>query len=366
MNKFSPFVAVLAGALIFSVLAMRFSDFDPEIDGFGKNWQAFSIVEYDGHLVKGTPDDVANTASIWKRQGRTATALWLGASQLHTVSSAGDGENIAVFHANRHAAERDASLGYTQLSYGNANLYELLSSYLKARQRGFTPDTVILAVTYDDLREPGVRKEVIPAAGESLISAGGPGIENLLSEIGSGEPGDTAPVARSATEGTPQENLEVILTRTLEKIWPAYGYRQRLKGVLVIAWKEQVARLVLGSERRSSIRVDRALVEYNMLALDALRRITSKDQTRLLIYRAPLLKQSKFSYYVYSDYEAFADTLVQYCAEFGIPYRDFDNLIQANSYGKTNSGLPDYFHFDEQGHRILARSVDEWITQLDN
>lgn len=362
MTRIVPFIAILLGVILFTVLALSASGFDPEADGVGQSFRSFNGVTFEGRTIRGRPRDVAATAVDWQEQG-FRVLLWMGASQLHSISAARDGQAIAAVHANALAAARSARTRYVQLSYGNANPHELLGVYLLARQGGFRPDGVIVSVIYDDLREPGIRREISPTIDLGLQLAGGEGVGDLVTEMAArSDVATTSPVVRNAMEGTPQQALESFLVGWLERVWPGYESRQRLKGMLEIAWKQEVARIVLGRERRTSVLVDTAEEEYGMRAFESLRRLTARDGIPLYIYRAPLRRKADFSYYRDQDYRAFSARMEAWCRANGIAYRDFDALIPGDLFGLTNSGLPDYFHFEEPGHEILGKAVQEWTT----
>ena len=357
-------MAIVAGLIAFTILAGSAANFDPQIDGFGANWRAFETVEFDGRLIKGMNSaDVVATGLQWQQQGYKVF-LWLGASQLHTISAAQDGQTIAVAVANAAAARKGLPIRYVQVSNGNANLYEMLGVYLEVTQAGFHPDGVILGMTYDDLREPGVRGSIYPKITDELLAIGGPGVANLRAEmIARNAVPATAPVVRNAMNGTPQQTLEKSLVNYLDAHWTNYAYRERLKGMLQISWKQKVARVVLGSERRASVVVDKADEDYNMLALQSLARIAQSQGTKLWIYRAPVLHKSDFSYYVAGDYERFTAALVEYCRASGIAFLDLDHLVPDSLFGLTNSDLPDYFHFAAAGHELLGSAIQDWTTE---
>ena len=358
-----PFIAIILGLILFTVLALWASGFDPEADGVGQSFRSFNGVKFEGKIIRGKPRDVAASAIDWQSQG-FRVLLWMGASQLHSISAARDGQAIAVVHANELAARQSARVRYVELSYGNANPHELLGVYLLARQENFRPDGVIVSIIYDDLREPGIRREISPAIGPDLRLAGGTGVDDLVTEIGSrSDVTGTSPVVRNAMLDTPQQKLETFLIRSLEYFWPGYENRQRLKGMLEITWKQAVARVVLGQERRNSVIIDAAKEEYGMQAFESLRRLTARDGIPLYIYRAPLLRKADFSYYRERDYRAFSARMESWCRDNGIAYHDFDRLIPDKLFGLTNSGLPDYFHFEERGHEILGKAVEMWTTR---
>ena len=363
MYKLASFGALILGVILFSLLASSAANFDPEIDGFGKNWKSFATVSFDGYVVKGLPGDIAPTVSAWQHEG-FKVGLWLGASQLHTISNGTSADKIAVYHANKFLEDTGTNLRIVELSYGNGNLLELLAAYLRIREEGAIPDFVIVAVTYDDMREPGVRRGLVPDIDVKLNEVGGPGIRVLSAEIAaSQEEADITPVVRNATSGTPQEKLEKYLTALLEENWPAYRNRGRLQGMLEILAKQRIARIILGRERRQSVTITAGQEDRNFLALDSLRRVTYADGVRLFVYRAPLRKSDNFSYYDPNDYRKFEARLSEYCREENIAYRDLDDLVPSELYGMTNSGLPDYFHFNERGHEILGKTIADWVSR---
>ena len=358
----STLIAIAAGILVFSILGSWAANFDPAADGFGKNWQSFSHVEFDGTTIRGQIEEVVTSAQKLQADG-AYVVLWLGASQLHTISGARDNDVIAVHHANRLSADSGSNRRYVQLSYGNANLYELLAAYIRVRQSGFKPNELVLAITYDDFRETGVRDQLKLAETDDLAVLNASAIDYLIEQTSIVAAPEASPVERNATAGTPQEKLEEKLLHSIEEYWPAYSFRQQLKGKLEIAWKEKITRMVLGSERRNSVVVASELLDENLSALDAIRIISDEDNTKLTLYRQPLLKKTDFSYYVLADYSHFAETLSGYSRQFGLNYRDFDSLVPNEFYGITNSGLPDYFHFNGKGHLILAESIDVWLAE---
>ncbi|MBM3984884.1 MAG: hypothetical protein FJ296_04215, partial [Planctomycetes bacterium] len=59
--------------------------------------------------------------------------------------------------AQAAAAARGAPSAFVQCASPNVNAHELLCMYLAFRQARLVPERLVLAFTYDDLKEPGLR-----------------------------------------------------------------------------------------------------------------------------------------------------------------------------------------------------------------
>ena len=313
----------------------------------------------------GSRENIASTKGAAANRHRTDTVcLWLGASQLHTISDFVDGDAIAVEVAN-HRSEN--SRQYFQLSFGNANLLEYLAAYVAYRKEAPPPDILILGLTFDDVREPGIRASLRPELSPDLIDLGGEGLQLLdaaiRSQVDDREEAKT-PVVRTAVESTPQAKLEEVLLNQLDLLWPPYRHRDKLRSRIDLLIREGVVRILLGKERRTSMSISEADVDVNLIALESLAKLAKSDGVRCLFYNAPLLKSDLFSYYVPQEYEQFICKLNAVAARYKVSNRDFRDLVPSEFFGLTNSGLPDYFHFNNQGHQILGREIDDWVQEV--
>ena len=128
--------------------------------------------------------------------------------------------------------------------------------------------------------------------------------------------------------------------------------------------KETTLGLLLDTKSRSPVHITKEEELINFAALRALARVTKLDGAKLVIYRPALLKIDDFSIYNSEDYEDFFEVLQAYCQANDIPFRAFDNAIPDSEFGMTNSGLPDFFHFNGKGHNLLGKAVDSWMMEL--
>jgi len=361
--------------LAFQLLAQRFADFDPQQTGLGENTTSVEDARFDGrrvNLISADPGSVRELTETVRSQraAQQRIALWLGASQLHAINDIQPSDRLAVVHANERGTRRNAPLAYVQFSAANANFHELLAVYLFLRSRGLSPDWLIAAVTYDDLREPGVRAEFAEMARaglQALERPRGTGVHNLIREIETAA--QTAatkdPVARSAVADTPQEALERALNRTLEGVWPAYRERGAVRAGLEVLWANAVVAAAFKVRGRPVVHVPEELASWNLEALDSLLEVAREDGVRVLLYRAPHRPGEARFYHDRAEYDRFFVRLGERCDERSVSFADLETIVPAEHWGVTNTGQPDVFHFSGVGHQALGSAVDSLMEKAD-
>lgn len=141
----------------FWALTLQAADFSPRNFGLGKNTHSFTN-RFEDLQISGFANDLAilkKNQSKLQEQGNK-TVLWVGASQLHAINRPQKGDQLAVTFANQDASKKNRARRYIQLSEPNANYHELwaiISAFLDETP----PDAIVLALTYDDLKELGIR-----------------------------------------------------------------------------------------------------------------------------------------------------------------------------------------------------------------
>lgn len=352
----------------FERTAESLKDFQPSKAGLGQNTTSLTGKFQDRIVADLTQfAKLEESFSAFRSEGKKLV-LWLGASQLHAVNRCGKDDLLAVVHANYSARDRGAPLAYIQVSEGNANFYDLLGSYLIFRQKELIPDWIVIAVTYDDLRERTMKETILkhlPPVSPNLLRLGGEGIYNLRKykkTFLERQNNKKGPIERSAVHGTPQQKLERFLTASLEKIWPAYRYRGRAEAS--IEWWVQFlfSRLVVVLFERPSVYVPAEAKDTNMKALRSLIRIAKADGTSVLLYKAPHRPGEKIFYHNRQSYDSFFNQLKKWCKKEGVPYADFERLVPTQYWGLNNGGRPDVFHFQGEGHKRLGAAVDTFLA----
>jgi hypothetical protein len=361
-------LGIALGLALLTSLAHWQRDFIAGELGLGLQTRSFAA-EWEGERVSGDVRDAnalaARLAAL--RRDERRSVLWLGASQLHAINRAGPEAKLAVWYAQQRAQQRGSPLAYTQLSLPNAGPLELLAVYQAFRQPRMRPDRLVLAFTYDDLNETRLRADVLALLDRTRAPAGSDGASPLLARARREsqralEAPAAAPIARSATSGTPQAWLEQRLVAGLERLWPAYAARDTLRSAGIAAWKLPLTRLVFRLRGRPVQRVEPAAESISEAALRELAAQTRSDGVALLVYQAPHRPASAERFYHdRSAYDTFHARLGALAEREGFDFLDLEALVPAEVYGLTNQYLPDVFHFREEGHRRLGRAIDAWL-----
>ena len=355
------------GLLLLTSLAQWQRDFVASELGLGLQTYSFET-ERDGVLVSGDLDAIPALAArlqVLRRAGRTSV-LWLGASQLHAINQPGPEAKLAIWYAQERARRRGAPVAYSQLSLPNAGPVELLAVYQAFRAKALRPDRLVLAFTYDDLNETELRQDVsalLDRVRPQLVAADAS--DSMLARAReraqrAREGPAAAPVTRSATAGTPQEQLELALVSALESIWPAYAARHTVRSAGIAAWKLPFTGLLFRLRGRPIQLVDPEAQQTSEAALLELIAQTRADGVALLIYQAPHRPDAQHFYHDRRAYDAYHERLAGLSTRNGVAWLDLETLVPAPVYGLTDQYLPDVFHFREEGHHLLGEAIDAW------
>ncbi|HBP18659.1 MAG TPA: hypothetical protein DEA08_12845 [Planctomycetes bacterium] len=365
-------IGVLLGLIAFQLCGSLFADFRPGDAALGVGTVPVLDQDADGY-TSGFLNQAAELGARARAEQEAGhpVALILGASQLHAINFPGPDDKLAVHHANQAARARGARLRYLQVSAPNGNLHELLCAYLAFRAAA-RPRWLVIALTYDDLKEPGVRRtaftrlgrlptdeETPPAAHAALAELRRARAEH---EREAAAPGSTrAPVKRTATEGTPQAAFEQALTEGLERLWPAYALRHNLRSAAIVAYTVPLTNAVISLVGRRAHLVPAERQAWNEGALEALLAMARADGVRVAIYKPPHRPDEPSFYHDRAAYDAYFEALAARCEREGIPYADFERLVPAELWGFDAGYLPDVFHFQGEGHRRLGAALDGWL-----
>jgi hypothetical protein len=365
---------VLAGVLLFHVAALRSAEFAPDDVALGRNTVAFT--SHDGARQAGGPfhdlPALLEGARAARGEGRPLV-LWLGASQLYAINHPQAGDRTAVAFAQAAAAARGERTAFVQCASPNVNAHELLCMYLAFRQAGLVPERLVLAFTYDDLKEPDLRQAALealqPLDAETLRLGGAAAarIEELRARLRDGAVAEAAaaPVQRSATAGTPQERLEDALVEWLAAHWSAWALRGPLAAAAETWWKMPVTTLAFRVFDRPQTAVPEDRAAPNREALLALLDLAAADGVRVLAYKAPHNPGVRPFFHPRAAYDREHAWLAAECAARGAQWLDLELLVPAGLWGETNNFAPDVFHFRVEGHRLLGEAVAAALAEGD-
>jgi hypothetical protein len=361
ISSTSLFIGLLGGILLFSELATRNRSFNPADAGLGLNTTPHVATVRGRQLSDyATSPQLRETIQKLRKEHRPV-ALWLGASQLHAVNRYHPGDQIAVYYANERALARGSQLAYVQVSMGNANLNELLGVYLTLRAANLVPQHLIVAMTYDDLREIGIRAIVLstlPEITDTDVERWGAGLQSLRAAraLRDAQP---EPVRRTVTTDTPQEALETLLVRNLQIWWPPYALRNTLRARVILESQIALSRVMGHLAQRRVPPIPPDLETWNEEALASLLRIAREDGVGILLYKPPHPQRPGPFYHDRAAYDKFFQDLERASQQQGFRYRDLETIVPVDEWGVTNEGRPDVFHFTDRGHRRLGEAIDK-------
>jgi len=365
---------VIAGVLLFHAAARRSADFAPDDVALGRNTVAFTSVR-DGKQFGGTIPDLpalSSTARAAREAGRPLV-VWLGASQCYAINHPKAGARTAIAFAAAAAEARGSRACWVQCASPNSNAHELLCMYLAFRQAGLAPERLVVAFTYDDLKEPGIRDSALavlaPLDAETL-RVGGAAAAEVEAErarfaAGLAREGSASPVKRTATKGTPQERLEEVLVRWLERHWSAWALRGNLSAQAVTWWKMPVTTVAFRIFDRPQTSVPADLGAWNMRALRALLDLARADGARVLVYQAPHNPGLKPFFHPRGEYDRGQAAMAAECAARNFDWIALETLVPAGLWGETNNFTPDVFHFQVEGHRLLGEAIESAVAERD-
>jgi hypothetical protein len=365
---------MVAGVAIFHMASLSAIDFAPDDVALGRNTVAFTA-RLDGAPIAGPlPDLPALIAKALTagEQGRPLV-LWLGASQLYAINNPEPGDRPAVAFAAEAARRRGSGDAWLQCASPNANANEILCMFLAFRQAGALPRRLVLAFTYDDLKEVGIRDSALSALAplDGLTQEiGGSAAAQVESErarfaFGASGAATTTAVLRSVTSGTPQAVLEDALVAKLERHWSAWAARGKLEALAVTWWKMPVTTLAFRLFDRPQVFVPAEQAEWNLAALRALFDLAAADGTRVLVYQAPHNPGLTPFYHPRAEYDRAQALLAAECAARGFDWLDLETLVPAGLWGETNNFTPDVFHYRVEGHRLLGEAIEAAVAQRD-
>lgn len=311
----------------------------------GQRVNAWRLTDYPGVLKS-----KAELPSVSK-DGR-GEWLWLGNSQLHMINQPKPGEMTAPV-----LASRSRGLPVWGLSLPNAYFVENLGVAAWAlNRRDF--DLVVLPLVFDDLRNDEYRPGWEAISDDRWRTELGKYETGrfLLSEIDknvAAEDRDAQGTTRSALAFSAQDWCEKKLEALMDALVPVWRNRDQMYAAVVNAaygFRNSLFNIKSSSKR--------AMIgpryERNMKALNDIL-AHCKGRVPLLVYVAPT-RWTPEPPYVISEYEAWKVKVAEICRQQGAVFADLDRLVDSPLFGEVN-GEPDFMHFQERGHRLLADEI---------
>lgn len=323
----------------------------------------------DGYSIHGnnSMSELHGLKKGWEKRGKKEVYLWLGNSQLHGINQMKPGDRNCVEIAFNRFAREKKGIEVIGFSLPNANLQEFLVAFAEARHE-MTLGGIVVSVCFDDLREDGIRDELLDDPCDTLTL-------KELSEI---------PVigARLLNELKADESGK----KKVEKNYGIFRFRQPFQETSEACleyfladhfslWKRRpdfraFALLSLYNFRNTVFQIKPDSIRFmipgryqaNLAALAAILRLSKKYSIKTLLYIPPIRDDVPLPYDT-RQYSTFKEELFQMAGQYDAQCVNLESIVSPEYWGfkeGTSLGVAveiDYMHFQAHGHKLLADAI---------
>ena len=364
INFTIPLGIILGIVFLYQIIQNRSNEINFEDLALGKETTSVYLSKVNGRVIHcGDLKDIDicledyNTLKV-----SIPVTLLLGNSQLHAINKFLPGNETVAPELHRRFFKYDEY--FLTLSQANANLQEhyLLFAYLLNR---LPIKKLALPLVFDDMREEGIRNGISDSLNDpgtiKYIVESKTG-QNLINENNKISNYDVA-----ALEGTVQENVENILNKNLEKIWPLWTERQKMRGTF-FNYLYKVRNTLFGINPSSIRKIIPGRYAKNIESLSAILKLASKQNIQVTLYITPLRNDVKIPYDL-AEYKKFKSDISLISKQYNSKILNLENLVPAELWGsKESTSLKktteiDFMHFQDGGHRLLADALFQALVE---
>jgi hypothetical protein len=318
------------------------------------------LAEVDGLRVAcfdATDSEACENA--YQRGGRMPAILWFGNSQNFAINRYQPGDELASVLVHRSLKDRGSWLvSYVQ---PNANLLEeaLLFEALAHR---YDTRMLVLPVFMDKLREQGIRGGVAkfmedPKTAERVRAS--PAWSHLSPLLGK--------QTETSAEPTVQERVENRLNGVLDEYWPLWRDRSILSGNLGFAIRT-LRNKVLGIHSYTKRPVDPKVYAEKLDVLGKMLESAKNQGIPVLLYIPPYRRDIPGPYDD-AQYAQFKTDVASLAAKYQAHFVDLENTVPGPLWATITDSLfglqePDFMHFTAEGHRRLAKAIEDRLKAL--
>jgi len=291
-----------------------------------------------------------------RARGADRLVLWLGNSQVHAINQFKSGDENAPPMLFRKLQKHGVDL--VVFSQPNANLEEhyVLFEYLRRRM---DIDLLILPLVFDDMRETGLRAEILNALDDDFLKVleQSPVGRRIVSE----SKGVLAADDFAGLENTVQDHTERRINEWLEGNVALWKKRPALRGHLLNTLY-RLRNFVFGITPSTTRRVIKGRYELNRRALVQLLETAMENNIKVVVYITPLRMDVEIPY-DRAEYDAFKKDMSGLVVSFGQSIHNHEGLVPGVFWGRkaattVGGGAEiDFMHFQAGGHRLLADAL---------
>jgi hypothetical protein len=339
--------------------------------GLGENTIKRINAHKDGKVFYSS---LSNVLSAAKNSKATKKYYWIGASQLYAINDFRLGDRTAPYIVFDNLYKNDIEL-FT-LSYPNAYPSEFLivAQHILANTKA---DGLILGAVYDDMREKGIRTQISKAVqnentrlelskspfGKELLSQSDAVLNSYQSEK----------VGKKATASL-MDKTELAITGFIEEHFNAESIRREGRGQVTL-YIIKIRQFIEGLRARYTrdisnynYPIPEERYAQNWTAWTEILKIAQIKKVPVLIYIAP--RPTDFFPYNKSKYKKFKKSLRKIADFYEASFINLEDLVSSSIFGMvdTNFGflVRDPFHFQGQGHALLAKEVTKAVKRFNN
>ena len=326
------------------------------------------------HLTRLITEDCNAMQTGWAERGKKNVVFILGNSQTHSINFYQQGQS--TFPEILTTKPELKAFDVLTHSIPNANLQQFYLSFEYFKTK-YPIKKVIVPICPDDLRENNLNltnffkalvddKFILNDKNELALD-----INKSLTKL-ENEGNTTIDTNKlhkkvAVSNQTTQEIVEQYLNESLDKKFDFWRDRENIRGdYFVFLYKLRNTLLRINSQTPRSIGKD--LAEKNIAALAQLIESAKKDNTELYLYIPPL-RVDIATPYIAKEYTSYVEEIKNLAKENSkVYFKQIDSIIPGNLWGYkaatdyiTKKDY-DFMHFKALGHKIVADSITNFLT----
>ena len=346
-------IGLSLGILVLQVWSMsKHSDFKQREFALGEDNMGF-YGNINGKRVhcNGMDDKhVCENAYITMKK-KLPVILHLGNSQLHVVNQYNNGDELTSQILHKKFIKN--KMYYLTLSQANANFQEHFA-LLKHNIDRYPIRVLVLPLVYDDLREDGVRSEIL----------------NLDKEINLIDTKKKKPIQKQIDSFEKQIDSFEKNTKnfffTKSNLW---SKRPKLQSV-VYGKLYKIRNTVFNIDATTIRKKIPERYKKNFEALINIIKLAKLNNIKAFFYVAPIRQDINLPYDL-EDYELFKKEAKIFAEKNGVHFFNYERLIPKDNWGFKRSTVLgnskfeiDFMHFRSKGHILLSDKVYEDLTRI--
>lgn len=364
MKNYKQLTILIFSALLASLMLSLYNERRIQADDFALGKENTSRIEvmdgaqFTAHNVSEINSVINHYGNIYGAkaldQPRPKIVLWLGNSQIHTINQFKPGEHLAPYWLRKFNGCEECILPLG-ISLSNANPQEelLLSQFVKSKLK---LDALIVEVEFMGFREGGLRKELSQISTANLADAlRDSSVSKELEQLFDGDEGAKENNIDSKSDGADKQEIENFLSESLGNLWKLWKDRGNLRSAFLgdlFNLRNWIFNISSASQRK----IIKPRYEKNMKALEDLLAYSKASKIPVILYIAPV-RQDKPLPYDQREYSLWKEQVEQLAKVYSATYLNYEGLVPGESWGSNFGDDIDFMHFQEAGHKIVAKEI---------